>query len=738
MSYNSEFEDRMDSINNTAQGYGFKNGIDWANAAQKAGDLSWGDYKKFENVHNLRVRYSHGNARDISISYETIELVRTFERMIDRSNIRKNRGGGRKAPKLPEGTFRGKPYIKEFKRTGKDGEEYFFKFAIYKEENYLDDGNGGSTGFGYFIHIEKAPYWNYAKERLHEFHLIRCKYEYHICWNKIIESFEEANAVMYVWVNRYADLLDVLKKDRSISESELVKKANRRSVLPAGTFRFNYNQKNSKKTKKDKKTIYISKSVYDSIINVLGREKPELGGMLGYTRKQDYIDTFVFDVNAAVDYAEYTPNIDYLNQVIEEDWYENDISLAGFVHSHPGDFNRLSYADIEYAQRIMQAFNMNYIFMPIVTSSYSYKTSMSGYIVKKNGCIEGVKVKVVNDQNLRDGQNEEEDIDPALLSMVEEGFASMDKKYQESKVIDNLSDVDVLSQNYTFARIANFIDIDYMNSCSIIGIGCGGARGFYEDMARMGVANFFLMDGDVATYSNIASQNGYISEVGMKKPELIKRRLLDINDVVKVSCFNKMLSNELDDEYIEKEILSKCDLKKTLICAFTDDFFAQARISRIALKYKIPFISAEHHAEGATSELIFWYPGVTKYSRREIAKSRYEAFQKGFKNNVTSVGSPIYNTTRLNGLCEKIALGLLMYAYNPNHESCKFLRKKSEYNLVLIKQKYISNENGLYSFFDDGVNSFFDEVVWIHPESMEDLEGVQLEENKVVDTREIF
>ena len=79
-----------------------------------------------------------------------------------------------------------------------------------------------------------------------------------------------------------------------------------------------------------------------------------------------------------------------------------------------------------------------------------------------------------------------------------------------------------------------------------------------------------------------------------------------------------------------------------------------------------------------------------------------------------------------------------MYAYNPQHESCKFLVMKPDYNLILIKQKYISEENALYSFFDDGINNFFDEVSWIHPESMEDLEGVLLEESKVLDTRKIF
>ena len=91
MGYNNEFEDLMDNINNIAYGYGFKNGIDWANAAQKRGEISWGQFKKYENAHNLRVRFSHGNARDINVSYETYQVAQEFERNIEYSFIRKNR-----------------------------------------------------------------------------------------------------------------------------------------------------------------------------------------------------------------------------------------------------------------------------------------------------------------------------------------------------------------------------------------------------------------------------------------------------------------------------------------------------------------------------------------------------------------------------------------------------------------------------------------------------------------------
>ena len=186
----------------------------------------------------MRVRLSHGNARDINVSYDTYQIAREYESDIRNSRLRRRGGdrGGNK-PKLPDGIFRGRPYVKEFYRTGEDGESYYFKFEIWREQNYLDDGNGGTHGFGYFIHIEDAPYFGYASQRLHEFHIIHTSSDHHICWNKVIENFDEANAVMFVWVNRYCDLIDVLKKDNSISEERLVQRANKRHVLPSGTFR---------------------------------------------------------------------------------------------------------------------------------------------------------------------------------------------------------------------------------------------------------------------------------------------------------------------------------------------------------------------------------------------------------------------------------------------------------------------------------------------------------------------
>ena len=782
MNYNSIFEDLVDSINTIAKGYGFTNGIQWAYEAHKRGYISYEKYMKYSNAHELRVRFSHGNARDIAVSYETYNIVRMWEQDIRYSSLRKNRGqfderyshntSRRKhhyhTPEMPLGGFRCAPYIKTFKRVGNDGEEYRFKFAIYKENNYMDDGNGGTYDYGYFIHIEEAPYLNYALEHLHTFHIISCKYECHICWNKNIERFDNANAVMYVWVNRYVEMIDAIKETSSISESQLLRRADRKQILPRGTFRFSRYKEAGRVSSRNNdclksqmpkapQTIYIMQKAYDRIMADLGSAKPELGGMLGCTLDYNTIDTYIFDSKARVNSVEYNPNIEYLQSILDGEWHKKGIFLGGFVHSHPGNFNQLSYADVDYAVKIMKAFDMPYIFMPIVTSSYAYKSSITGYVVNANGYVERCLVEVVPGREKKTSSDEtsqpacvvdvsaEEDFDPSVLESIMAGFAEMDSRYSakfdatldDDKKSECKPSVIQLSQNDVFARISGVLDIPYLSECSVIGIGCGGARSFYESMARMGIGRFFLMDGDIVSKSNVASQNAYLSEVGKHKPEVVRNKILDINDEAEVTCFNHMLSDEFDDKWLEREIISKIDTNKTVICAFTDDFYAQARISRIALKYHIPFIAGQHHERGVTSELVYWYPDVTKYSLRDIVYNRYEAYESGYKNEVTSVGSPIFNTTRLNALCEKVAMGLLVYGYDRNSKYCRFLNEANDRNVMLIRQSHIDCQNQLYSLFENGFNSYFDDVAWIlASEFVGDTDSI--EEGTVGDTRDIF
>lgn len=185
MSYNNDnFIDMMDSINNIARGIGFKNGIDWAASAQQNGEISYLEYKQYSNCHNLRIRMAHGNAKDIFISDETYWVANEFYNNIQTSGLFKTR----KNVRLPEGTFR-TPY-KRFHLQGQDGNFYDFKLSVVYEYNYFDNGIGGDYGTGYFIHILEAPYYNYALQYLHEFHIISGKIvqEVRLHTNTLVEN----------------------------------------------------------------------------------------------------------------------------------------------------------------------------------------------------------------------------------------------------------------------------------------------------------------------------------------------------------------------------------------------------------------------------------------------------------------------------------------------------------------------------------------------------------------------
>ena len=142
----------------------------------------------------------------------------------------------------------------------------------------------------------------------------------------------------------------------------------------------------------------------------------------------------------------------------------------------------------------------------------------------------------------------------------------------------------------------------------------------------------------------------------------------------------------------------------------------------MAKKYNIPYLSAQHHEFGNTSEVIYWYPGVSKYSAEEILRDRYASYANGYKNDVTSVGSPIFNTTRLNALCEKIALGVLLYDKEKESRGnySNFIKFNPERNLVLIRQKDLSfTDSTLVGAFVESELLCFDDVAWINIDDLE-------------------
>ena len=60
------------------------------------------------------------------------------------------------------------------------------------------------------------------------------------------------------------------------------------------------------------------------------------------------------------------------------------------------------------------------------------------------------------------------------------------------------------------------------------------------------------MDADIVSPSNVATQGVFISEMGKKKVDVIRQRILDINPDAKVVCVDRFLDDNMSDEEFAK------------------------------------------------------------------------------------------------------------------------------------------------------------------------------------------
>ena len=138
---------------------------------------------------------------------------------------------------------------------------------------------------------------------------------------------------------------------------------------------------------------------------------------------------------------------------------------------------------------------------------------------------------------------------------------------------------------------------------------------------------------------------------------------------------------------------------------------------RLAMKYGTPYLAAQLYAGGEGGEVYFSYPGVTNNSCPRCAlSSRYEAYEAGFQNDVTSDSSDYFSSLRMNSIEGKIALMLLMYHEDDRSRYNKMLDKVADRNFVQIRMSpFVGEHLGLHVFDRAMAHnySFFDESVWI-------------------------
>lgn len=465
--------------------------------------------------------------------------------------------------------------------------------------------------------------------------------------------------------------------------------------------RDNENTETSKTLSNDKRKaiVFITRNVVDDIEKSIGQKAPETGGMLGGNRAAGIITTFHFDKTANCTGGTYTPDHAVLTHLLKNDWNPENIDLMGMAHSHPDGFWQPSMGDEIYAARFLKHNPQIEMFaLPIVKP------------FKNNNIFEIFPYVAVRNSSKPHGV----EIRKAEFRIVDNNFVEQVMK-QKMEMTD------------AFARVREAYDLSRMAKSRLIIVGAGGSAQFIEDMARAGVGEFVLIDPDEVSETNIATQQVYRKDIGRPKVDCIAERLRDINPMAKIVLRRQWL-DEIGDEEFKILALKPFGKEKpitTLLCGFTDNFEAQARVNRLALNFGLPSLSAQLYFEGRGLEITFTYPGVTQSCQRCVLSQRYKAYlDNGYKNTVTSHGTPIFATTRLNALKGFIAMAILHHGMKPQNEEGQdlpsykrwgnLLERIGDRNLIMIRA---DPDLGIRYFKEafagaEQSNILFDETIW--------------------------
>lgn len=438
----------------------------------------------------------------------------------------------------------------------------------------------------------------------------------------------------------------------------------------------------------------MTRSVYDEIAQTIGSRRAERGGALGWREGDQVVRFFRLDDTACSTGTTYSPDDGSLNAMFREEWNPRGIRLAGFVHSHPPGIPWPSRGDLAYAGRILAAIpDLPYLILPIVqTEPDAGAFTLAPFVIVRDGStvrMQAVQLELVDDEPRADTFGSPPP-DPA------------------------------------FDRVGNAYDLVRMSRARVVAIGVGGAAAFIEDLARCGIGEFVMIDPDTVTASNIATQQVYRKDIGRPKVTALAERLQDINPAARIRAVARA-SGDLDDVAMRALCCQPFGGPApvvTLLCGLTDDFTTQARVNALALHLGLPSLCAQVWQEGRGAEVTFTYPGLTPACHRCILAPRYKAFlSEGYVNDVTSHGTPIFATTRLNAIKGFLALALLHHPGDgqPSAEPTRFTGLASRIgnrNLLQIRMDPdLAYNLGITTFekvfhHSDQHSILFDETVW--------------------------
>lgn len=529
------------------------------------------------------------------------------------------------------------------------------------------------------------------------------------------------------------------------------------------------------------KTVRFMKQVLDDFRKNVGHLRAETGGMLASSEDEHIIDKCYFDAYSKNTNESFYYDVESMSEVFRG-WKSKGYVTNGIYHSHPKGMILPSYHDISTVLLHLDFFGLEYFYFPIFQPDSKGFYTMYFYVVRRAGDCLNVNLNYVI-KAVQDGyeyipfraweksyfirqlnsyrasidwsasaaRNTAESKETKPGSPVVPKIAAMPSKARKNPEVHterDAADVTIPEDRHIgtennntgqeirtktptreyFRKVSSLYPSRVLEKV-IVCVGTGGARSFLENCARSGFKNYVLIDADVVSPSNVATQGVFISEMGKKKVDVIRDRILDINQDANVVCVDKFLDNDMSDEEF-KGYMDRFPNKKPadyLILGCTDNFEAQKRSSLLALKYGTPYLAAMMYEGGAAAEIIFVYPGVTESCPRCLLRNRFEKYENGFKNNVNSSACPIFATERMNSLKGYIALMLLMYREDPANPFSRMLDDVKDRNFVEIRLNPYLKDSKLgielfdKVFADASKYVYFDETLWVpqHPDRPE-------------------
>lgn len=145
-----------------------------------------------------------------------------------------------------------------------------------------------------------------------------------------------------------------------------------------------------------------------------------------------------------------------------------------------------------------------------------------------------------------------------------------------------------MEKQHSFSRLEALVGVDavnYLYDRSVFVLGVGGVGGYVcEALARSGIGKIILMDSDSVDITNLNRQIIALnSTIGMKKVLAMKERILDINPMCEVVCFDTFLTKDnisILDEVSFDFLVDACDTVST-----------KQSIIKYCLEKNIPFIT---------------------------------------------------------------------------------------------------------------------------------------------------